>query len=151
LVGKWTCVQQTYKHALLQTKGDIHTALKTISPLLTHSQRCCTRVEVKDLHRPLPIQSILEMLDRILYRVQNTLPREYELLLVYRAHHAPQFIEDVVRQILANLYSLLKTDFAESTIYINANSMESIHDFDIVSEVEISMVQLGKILETHSS
>lgn len=136
------CVQQTYKHALLQAKGDVTAALETVAPLLTHSQRCTTRVEVRNLSKPLPILAMLNTLDQVLYRVQNTLPREYELLLVYRAHNSPQFIEDATRQILAHLYRLLHEDFADSSIYLHSTSMESIHDFDIAAEVELTMDQL---------
>ncbi len=140
------CVQQTYKHALLQAKGDVHAALETVAPLLTHSQRCSTTIEVKNLAMSLPVRPMLEALDEVLYRVQNTLPREYELLLVYRAHAAPQFIEDAVRQILARLYDLLADESPESSISLSSVSMESIHDFDIAAEIELSIAQLGETL-----
>jgi GTP cyclohydrolase FolE2 len=140
------CVQQTYKHALLQAKGNVHAALDTVAPLLTHSQRCSTVVEVKNLAMSLPVRRILEGLDEVLYRVQNTLPREHELLLVYRAHAAPQFIEDAVRQILARLYSLLADEAPQSSVRLHSVSMESIHDFDIAAEIELSMAQLQEVL-----
>ena len=140
------CVQQTYKHALQEAKGDVGAALDTVAPLLTHSQRCQTRIEIKNLEGPLPTAAILETLDQLVYRVQNTLPREYELLLVYRAHQAPQFIEDAVRQILGGLYRLLGASMPASAVQLHSVSMESIHDYDIVAEIELPFEEIGKAL-----
>ena len=140
------CVQQTYKHALLQAHGDIDTALEQVAPLLTHSQRCSTRIEVRNLGGLLPFQSLFAAVDGCVFRVQNTLPREFELHLVYRAHQSPQFIEDATRQIASGVARALGKEFAGSTLVLESTSMESIHDFDIVSELETPVAELWKVL-----
>lgn len=137
------CVQQTYKHALLEAKGDVHQALEVVGPLLTHSQRCRTRVELYGLHATLPIRELLEALDSSVYRVQNTLPREHELLLVYRAHREPQFIEDAMRQVVAAVGKTFAPQFPQATVQVDSVSFESIHDYDIRADIELPMCALA--------
>jgi len=134
------CVQQTYKHVL--SFGGKAPEI----PLLTHSQRCYTTVMLNGISDELPIAPLLETLDKIVVRTQNTLPREYELLNVYRAHENPQFMEDVVRHVLMGVYRLFKETFPESTIKVSCLSMESIHDYDIISETEISIREMNTFL-----
>lgn len=139
------CVQQTYKHALLQCKGDVQKAIEMTAPLFTHSQRCETEVHIENLPHRFSMQKLLEALDEVLFRTQNTLPREYEVLLVYRAHRDPQFIEDAMRQVSYTLCSLLQEDvYDDCVIKVQSRSMESIHDFDIVSMLHMTVGELKK-------
>ena len=140
------CVQQTYKHALQQAKGDVSAALAQVAPLLTHSQRCQSRVTLHQLPGPLPFLRVFEAVDDVVYRVQNTLPREFELHLVYRAHRKPQFIEDAARQMAAAVARALGPEFEGSRLGLHSTSMESIHDFDIVSELDLPLTALWKVL-----
>ena len=143
------CVQQTYKHALLQSKGDVQKAIEVTAPLFTHSQRCETEVQIENLPHRFSMQTLLETLDQVLFRTQNSLPREHELLLVYRAHREPQFIEDATRQVVYALYSLLQADvYADCAIKIHATSMESIHEFDIHSTFHMSMGELKSLFKS---
>jgi len=142
------CVQQTYKHALLQSQGNVEKAIELTAPLFTHSQRCETRVQLKNLPHRFSMKKLLHCLDQVLFRTQNTLPREYELLMVYRAHREPQFIEDAMRQVISALYSLLTDDdYAACAINVHSTSMESIHDFDITAECTMTMAELGGIFD----
>lgn len=141
------CVQQTYKHALLEAKGDVHQALEVVGPLLTHSQRCRTRVELCELHGTLSIRELLEALDASVYRVQNTLPREHELLLVYRAHREPQFIEDAMRQVVAAIGKTFAAKFPRATVRVDSISFESIHDYDIRADIELPLRTLADTCE----
>ena len=99
----------------------------------------------------LPIKDLLECIDAIVVRCQNTLPREFELLTVYRAHKNPQFLEDTLRDMLYATYYLIGKDFPESTIHIQSSSMESIHDFDISGEVTYSVQDLHALLSRPDS
>lgn len=139
------CVQQTYRHALLSAKGNVSAAVREVAPLLTHSQRCRTRVEFSGLTETLSLRRLLECVDGTVYRVQNTLPREHELLLVYRAHRSPQFIEDAVRQILQAVHGRFATVLPNATVRVQSLSFESIHDYDIVAEIELPMAELGRL------
>ncbi len=136
------CVQQTYKHALTQARGDVREALEVVGPLLTHSQRCRTRVEILNVDDAVPVRELLDALDGTVYRVQNTLPREHELLLVYRAHREPQFIEDAIRQVVQAVGGAFATRFPQATVRVESVSFESIHDYDIVAELEMPIREL---------
>lgn len=128
------CVQQTIKHATMEDGG--------VLPMLTHSQRCETSFCVEEITGPLPVKQLLEALDRVVVRTRNTLPREYEALLVYKAHRSPQFMEDVVRQAMMAGYDVLKDRFPESTLHVSSRCMESIHAFDISCELGLSVRNL---------
>ena len=136
------CVQSTYKHTL--QAADKLSVDSVFSPFITHSQRCRTTVDILNLPigKTLSIKSLLEVLDQSIVRVQNTLPREYELLMVYQAHKKPQFIEDVVREVAFKVSQVIKNDFQQSYIRVSSESMESIHDFDIQAELEDSVENL---------
>ncbi len=135
------CVQETLRHA----SSDDITASSL--PLLTHSQRCQTSVSVNNIVNTLPIKKLLEALDRIVFRTRSTLPREYEALLVYGAHRRPQFIEDIVRSVIVACCKLFKDQFPNSSLHVSSVSQESIHDFDIIAELEMSIQKLKEALE----
>ena len=139
------CVQSTYKHTLLQ-KGYEDIEKQIVTPLITHSQRCKTTIEILDLPRNsvLPIKDLIASVDQGIVRVQNTLPREHELLMVYQAHKKPQFIKNVVREMAFKTYQVVKNDFHGSSIRVYSESMESIHDFDIQAEFKDSIENLKK-------
>ncbi len=133
------CVQSTYRHTLLKSNSELEKRL--INPLITHSQRCRTKVEILNIDGQLniPIKEILHQVDLGIVRVLNTLPREYELLMVYQAHRYPQFIEDVVREIAVKVSQVTQENFPNSSIRVTSQSMESIHDFDIQALLEDSI------------
>lgn len=139
------CVQRTYRHTLLQSNSELDQKL-LIDPLITHSQRCRTKVEILNIHGQMniPIKEILNQIDLGIVRVQNTLPREYELLMVYQAHKNPQFIEDVVREIAVKVAQVTQESFPSSSIRVTSESMESIHDFNIQALLEDSIENLSQ-------
>jgi GTP cyclohydrolase IV len=141
------CVQSTYRHALLQSNSELDKRL-IIDPLITHSQRCRTKVEILNIHGQvnIPIKEILNQIDMGIVRVQNTLPREYELLMVYQAHKNPQFIEDVVREIAVKVAQVTHETFPTGSIKVTSESIESIHDFNIQALLEDS---IENFIKTH--
>jgi len=140
------CVQQTFKHTLLE-RGGTDENIRKYFPLLTHSQRCKTKILIKSYTGHLNIAEILKIVDVSSVRVQNTLPREHELNMVYRAHNNPKFMEDTVRDIAFNIFSGFKDKYPNSSILINTDSMESIHDFNIQAKIEESFKSLEKLLK----
>lgn len=140
------CVQETYRNSF----GPEHEALQRVvsetrMPLLTHSQRCRTRVTIAGAERPVPLEPLVACLDQVVVRSQNTLPREFELLNVHRSHAKPQFLEDVVRELTYGVYKLIARDYPKATIRIRSSSMESIHDFDLEGEIEYTVAELDRI------
>ena len=140
------CVQQTFKHTLLES-GLEKMEIESLQPLLTHSQRCKTKILIKNYLGPLDVLEILKTADKSSVRVQNTLPRVQELHMVYRAHKNPQFMEDVVRNIASNIYSRFRKKYPKAFITVETDSAESIHDFNIQAKIESSFEDLGKLFK----
>jgi GTP cyclohydrolase-4 len=67
--------------------------------------------------------------------------------MVYRAHKNPQFMEDVVRDIVSNVYFQFKEKYPNAFITVETDSAESIHDFNIQAKIKSSFKDLGKILK----
>lgn len=136
------CVQETYRNSFLnkdheRTRGHI--------PLITHTQRCRTRIEFAGMERIPNLRDLLAAIDAVVVRNQNTLPREFELLNVHRAHAQPQFLEDVLRNLMLALYRLVRPQNATGELRIASVSMESIHDFDMRGEIAFSLKELDQI------
>jgi GTP cyclohydrolase-4 len=144
------CVQETYRHSF-GPNGNSPTPAQKQSPLLTHSQRCRTRLMICGVSEPPTVSELLACVDEIVVRSQNTLPREFELLNVHRAHAQPQFLEDVLRDLLPGIHRLVRKRSAEGRILIKSASMESIHDFDLEGEIEYSLSELDQIFAPRSA
>jgi len=140
------CVQKTFKHTLINKKIKNINEIDNILPLLTHSQRCNTKILIKNYSSYINILELLKIVDKSCVRVQNTLPRDYELSMVYLAHKKPQFAEDVVREIAFNVCSSLKDKYIDSSIFVKTDSFESIHNFDISAEINETFIELSKII-----
>lgn len=132
------CVQQTVRHAVKGVLGD--------HPILTHSQRSETHIELIGITDDFPFVALLQAIDRNLHRTRNTLPREYEAKLVYLAHQQSQFIEDVVRAVARGIALELDETFNDCNLRIRSKSIESIHDYDIQAEDTYKVRDLKKLL-----
>lgn len=135
------CVQETYRHSFFEDDS----LGKIKLPLFTHTQRCQTRLTLVDVVPRPPLSVLLDAIDSVVVRSQNTLPREFELLNVYRAHVQPQFLEDTLRDLLYALYQVIGPNALEAGIRIESSSFESIHDFDLHGEIEFSVQELNRI------
>jgi GTP cyclohydrolase-4 len=142
------CVQQTYKHAVAGRPDGALAADDASRPLPTHSQRCQTRIAIGPCASPVPLDRLLAVVDGIIVRSRNTLPRDLELMAVHRAHREPQFVEDVLRDLLAAVHGLIASEHPDATIRIRATSLESIHDFDLDGEIVASVRELDRAAAT---
>jgi GTP cyclohydrolase FolE2 len=134
------CVQQTYRHSFrVPSSGDSN---NPEMPLLTHSQRCRTRIELTDIRPGVLLPELLTCIDAVVIRSQNTLPRDEELMNVFRAHVRAQFLEDILRDLLASVFALVRGRSPDGAIAIRSTSMESIHDFDLEGEIAYSLGEL---------
>lgn len=141
------CVQETYRHSFLPGKSISHPAREGQEmPLLTHSQRCHAILTISGATDTPTLAELLSCIDGIVIRSQNTLPRELELLNVYRAHLRAQFLEDAIRELLVGIYRIVRVRSSEGVISIASRSMESIHDFDLEAKIEFSVGELDRIL-----
>jgi GTP cyclohydrolase FolE2 len=135
------CVQQTYKHAV---EGLESAAVEARLPQPTHTQRCHTRIAIGPCAAPGSLDRLLGVVDGVVVRSRNTLPRDLELLAVHRAHREPQFVEDVLRALLAAVHGLIRDEHPDATIRIRSTSQESIHDFDLDGEIAASVRELDR-------
>lgn len=126
------CVQQTFRHARPSSYDPTGA-----TPSITHSQRCRTTVLLSGADASVPVHDLLRALDRVIFRTCNTLPRDLELALVYRAHREPQFVEDAARALAAVCRQLRPPRGTDDRVRIVSRSLESIHGHDIVVEVEV--------------
>jgi GTP cyclohydrolase IV len=138
------CVQQTFTHAVADGYGGEIADVDARQPQPTHSQRCHTRIAIGPCASPVPLDRLLAVVDRVVVRSQNTLPRDLELLAVHRAHREPQFVEDVLRDLLAAVHRLIGAEHPDATIRIRTTSLESIHDFDLDGEIVASVRELDR-------
>jgi len=133
------CVQLTLRHARSTGAAD---ARLDPGPLMTHSQRCRTHVQFSHHEHEIRLADVLRAVDGVVFRTQNTLPREHELNLVYRAHDRPQFIEDVARGLLVACGRVVGADHPNCRIDVSSTSMESIHSFDIFANASATVAEL---------
>lgn len=137
------CVQETFRHSHGPQSEELITEIgRREMPLLTHSQRCRTTVFIEGADNVPDLGLLIDCIDSVVVRCQNTMPREYELLTVYKAHHKPQFLEDVLRELSSALAKLLEGNPAETRVRITSISMESIHDFDLDGEIDYTLADL---------
>ena len=135
------CVQETYRHSFSSDSGSPRGRKLQ---LITHTQRCRTRINLIDVKRYPTLPDLLGAIDAVVIRSQNTLPREFELLNVYRSHAEPQFLEDVLRELLRAIYTVVRPLSSKGEIEISSVSMESIHDFDLHGEIAFPLKELDK-------
>ncbi len=141
------CVQQTFKHSFAEPDRPLLGAISERElPLLTHSQRCRTTITIAGPGAPVPLSELLGCVDGVVFRCQNTLPREFELQLVHAAHQRPQFLEDALRDLLHAVHGMLRQTDPMRRISVQSVSMESIHDFDISGEITYTIGELNQQL-----
>jgi len=137
------CVQQTYRQSHEEASHRfVHELEVRKMPLMTHSQRCRTHVKLAGLTKALDIRRLLEAIDKVAVRCQNTMPREFELLTVYLAHAKPQFLEDVLRDLSCALTQMQPDQPGTIRIQIDSISMESIHDFDLHGSIDTTLADV---------
>ncbi|MFM8288627.1 MAG: GTP cyclohydrolase, FolE2/MptA family, partial [Planctomycetaceae bacterium] len=99
-------------------------------------------VKLVGLTKALDIRRLLEAVDKVAVRCQNTMPREFELLTVYLAHARPQFLEDVLRDLSCSLTQMQPDQPGSIRIQIDSISMESIHDFDLHGSIDTTLADV---------
>lgn len=132
------CVQKTYQHAHRIREGSAEgIGSDERLPLMTHSQRCATSVLVCGVDESRSPVDMLARLDRVLVRTSSTLPRDAELMCVYRAHRAPQFIEDALRAAVVAVADLWAPPASFRAIVGRSRSLESIHPHDLTAALTL--------------
>ena len=118
-------------------------------PIATHSQKGSVRAVLSGVPGELE-QVSLDMLYQIFgsatHLTSELLKRPDEYDMVRRAHLRPQFVEDVVRDVLSEIYTTLGEYPDTVKLNIEAESYESIHGHDIQAETSLTLAQLRTIM-----
>ena len=114
-------------------------------PLMTHSQRCTTKVIACDVTERRSPADMLARLDDVLVRTCNTLPRDAELSCVYRAHRSPQFIEDALRAAVMAIAGSWPSASSFHHIVGRSRSVESIHEHDLTASLRVNAADLPRL------
>jgi GTP cyclohydrolase-4 len=159
-VGMTVCpcakeMSQEYAEEVIKTRKDIKISqedidkLINILPFASHNQRSkgTIIVEMKDLEiHKIDILDIINVIEESMSgKIQSILKRPDEAELVRVAHLNPLFVEDVIREMAKNFVS---RDFPNLDDHLNitfsAISEESIHSYDVFSEVELTLGELRR-------
>lgn len=120
-------------------------------PIATHNQRGRGRLLVGgdgDVDPAMLIEIVEQSMSSETY---DLLKRPDELFIVEKAHHAPRFVEDVVREMLRYACDALVDMPEDSFISARQTNFESIHKHDAVAESGGTFAELRRELAGETS
>ncbi len=157
-VGMTVCpcakeMSQEYAEEVIKTRKDIVISQEDINklinllPFASHNQRSkgTIIVEMKDLEiHKIDVLDIINVIEESMSgKIQSILKRPDEAELVRTAHLKPLFAEDVIREMAKNFVLRDFTNLDNNLkITFIIESYESIHPYNVFSEVEITLGEL---------
>lgn len=103
-------------------------------PVATHNQRGLGTFMI-GADQPVDLPALVEIVEQSMSsETYDLLKRPDELFVVNKAHHAPRFVEDVVREMLRYAHDMLVDFPDESFVLARQVNYESIHKHDAVAE-----------------
>ncbi|MFP4001952.1 MAG: GTP cyclohydrolase MptA [Thermoplasmata archaeon] len=144
----WTtcpCAMEGVREKFKKTYPDISNELDEI-PVITHNQRNNTTLMVEVPNgKEVEVNDLIQIVeDSLSSPTHEILKREDEAEVVMQAHENPQFVEDVVRDILHKILEKYN-DFPDSThVEVKSESEESIHKHNAMAE---RVTTFGKLRE----
>jgi GTP cyclohydrolase-4 len=129
------CAMETIREVLANDKPVFKEELKDV-PMITHNQR-----NISTLMIEVPSNYLIEADDLIEIVEQSMSSPTYEILkrsdegkVVYGAHTKPQFVEDVVREILTRVLEKYPDLPDDLEVTVRSESEESIHKHNAFAE-----------------
>jgi GTP cyclohydrolase-4 len=120
---------------------DADTALAVV-PIATHSQRGRGRL-ILSAHEDVSADDLLRIVEASMSsETYDLLKRPDEFFVVSKAHRHPKFVEDVVRDMLANLIKAYARLPGDAFAWARYMSQESIHKHDAFAERSGSLSEL---------
>ncbi|MBC5825317.1 MAG: GTP cyclohydrolase I FolE2 [Candidatus Eremiobacteraeota bacterium] len=114
----------------------------TTIPVATHNQRSLGTLLVGTDRQP-DIETMIEIVEQSMSsETYDLLKRPDELFVVNKAHHAPRFVEDAVREMLRYANDALADYPDETFVFARQTNYESIHKHDAIAE---SWATLGEL------
>lgn len=149
-------LSKEYAEQVLSTRKDIKISdedknkLLNILPFATHNQRSIgTRTgQLKDIkEHQIDVLDIIDVIEESMSgKIQSVLKRSDEARLIREAHLKPLFAEDVVREMAINFISKDFPDLGDSKLIFKVESFESIHPYNVYSELKTTYSELKKLL-----
>jgi GTP cyclohydrolase FolE2 len=119
-------------------------------PIATHSLKGMVRASVsgeKSNMTRCRFKTIYEAINQSTHLTSELLKRPDEFDLVRRVHLKPQFVEDVVRDVLVSMRRSTRDYDGSLKINVYAESYESIHGHDIAAEASYTLNELRLLVE----
>lgn len=115
----------------------------------THSQKAFVTVEISKVDDKIKYLSILKSIENVAECVPHMLKRFDEGELVLKTLKRPKYVEDIVRELICDLYKRFKNILkSDSILRIKINSQESIHPHNMSAEIISTIENLNKHLRT---
>lgn len=116
-------------------------------PMITHSQRAITLLRVERDDAVPTVAALRRCLESALHVSQDLLKRGDEAELVLKAHTAPQFAEDAVREVAQAAFRFFGHCLPpDCRVQIESTSFESIHIHDVNCRLDSTIGELRSIL-----
>lgn len=120
--------------------------LLTMLPIATHNQRSTGSLSI-GTDEPLDIAKLVEIVEQSMSsETYDLLKRPDELFVVMRAHFAPRFVEDAVREMLRNALEAFPALPDSAFVSARQVNYESIHKHDAVAEAACTFGELRREL-----
>ena len=115
-------------------------------PIATHNQRGVGTFMI-GADSPIDVRTLVEIVEQSMSsETYDLLKRPDELFIVNKAHLAPRFVEDVVREMLRYAHDILASHPADAFVLARQVNFESIHKHDAVAESSSTLGELRREL-----
>ena len=115
-------------------------------PIATHNQRGLGTFMI-GADAPVDIRTLVEIVEQSMSsETYDLLKRPDELFIVNKAHQAPRFVEDVVREMLRYAHDILAAHPDDAFVLARQVNFESIHKHDAVAESCLTLGELRREL-----
>lgn len=150
-------MSREYSESIIRNRKDISISDKDLEkllnllPIASHNQRAVGKIylEIGPPSENFPnLRDLVDIIENSMSgRVKNVLKREEEAEFIRSSHLNPVFSEDVIRRMAQNFirkyYSSLEDNYF---IKFSLRSFESIHPYDVFSELSMTIGELKNFL-----
>ncbi|HXW76106.1 MAG TPA: GTP cyclohydrolase MptA [Candidatus Eremiobacteraceae bacterium] len=120
--------------------------IMALVPTATHNQRGVGTLLI-GADRPVDVSTLVEIVEQSMSsETYDLLKRPDELFVVNKAHGAPRFVEDVVREMLRYAVAMLGAGVDDGYVLARQVNYESIHKHDAVAETGATLSELRREL-----
>lgn len=131
--------------------NDFSKSLNSKIPIFSHSQRVLinTQLTIYDFSKALSLdfRNLIKITKETVPPTYDLLKRIDEVKVVENAHLIPLFCEDIARNLGVNIAKQLSALPEDSDLLIDVSSIESIHSYNLNSELSMKIGEIKKTLK----